>query len=126
MTSLPFSPAATATLLVFCLIGVGACVMLLARRKLTMGYTLVWIGVIAGLAALVSVPHLAQMLTGVLSAQTPDGLLRLLAFITIVAFLIFFSMKVSELTHRIEDLAQRVALFDHEQRRSRQKPSDPS
>ena len=48
MTSLPFSPAATATLLVFCLIGVGACVMLLARRKLTMGYTLVWIGVIAG------------------------------------------------------------------------------
>ncbi len=126
MPALPFSPAATLVLLLICLAAVLVCIGLLGRRKLTMGYTLVWLAVIGGLATLISVPHLVNVLSRVFASSTPDGVLRLLAFTTIVGFLLFFSVKVSELTNRIDDLVQRLALFDHEQRKQLKKYSDAS
>jgi hypothetical protein len=126
MPALPFSPAATLVLLLICLVAAFVCVGLLGRRKLTMGYTLVWLVVIGGLALLISVPHLVNVLSRVLASGTPDGVLRLLAFTTIVGFLLFFSVKVSELTNRIDDLVQRLALFDHEQRKQLREHTNPS
>ena len=109
---LPFSLPATAVLLLIAAIAVVACVYLLSRRKLTMAYTLVWVGAFGAFAVLIATPHLLNQFARLLSSASPDGAIRLLAFVTIVGFLIFFSVKVSELTHRLEDLAQRAALQD--------------
>lgn len=111
--ALPFSSTATLLLLGIAALGVLSCVVLLSRRKLTMSYTLTWIGAFVAFSALISVPHLLAQIGKMLATGTPDGALRLLAFATIVGFLIFFSVKISELTNRLEDLAQRVALLDH-------------
>lgn len=109
---LPFSLPATLVLLAIAAIAVASCVALTSRRKLTMTYTLVWSFAFGAFSLLITVPHLLNRIAAVLSSSSPDGAIRLLAFVTIVGFLIFFSVKVSELTHRLEDLAQQAALRD--------------
>lgn len=112
MNPLPFSLPATAVLLVIAAFAVAVCVGLLSRRKLTMTYALVWVFAFGAFSLLITVPHLLNRVAMILSSTSPDGAIRLLAFVTIVGFLIFFSVKVSELTHRLEDLAQQAALAD--------------
>jgi hypothetical protein len=124
--ALPFSLPATAVLLAFALLGVLTSLVLLARRKLTMSYTIVWISAFLGAGVLISVPYLLSSVARMLSSDAPDGALRLLAFLTVVGFLVFFSVKVSELTHRLEDLIQRMALVDYSLREQINKqPSAP-
>ncbi len=108
-----FNLGGTIVLVTIALIGIFASLSLLAKRKLTMAYAMVWIFAFIGLAVLVAFPPAMNLLSRVLFTPTVDGTLRLLAVSTIVGFLIFFSVKVSVLSNGTEELAQRVGLIEY-------------
>ena len=112
----PFSLTGTLVLLLIGLLGIAFCLMLVGRRKLTMSYAIVWVLLLIGMELLVGFPMLLRLAMKVLGTSEALGALRLLALVTIVAFLIFFSVKVSVLTNRFEELVQRLALVDYELR----------
>jgi hypothetical protein len=103
----------TIVLVLIGLLGIAFCLALVGRRKLTMSYAIVWVLLIVGMELLVGFPPLLRLAMRILGASEALGALRLLALVTIVAFLIFFSVKVSVLTNRLEELVQRLALVDY-------------
>ena len=113
MFNLPYSLAATATLLIASFSGIGLSFRLLARRKLTMAYALVWMGAFLGMALLLTVPSLLSTISHVLQSASPEGALRLMAMTLMVGFLMFFSVKISTMSNRLEELAQRVGLMEY-------------
>lgn len=113
--------------LVLVAIGVGGAALslrLLARRKLTIGYAIVWTLAFLGLGLLVAVPSLLLAAGDVLGAVRPEGALRLLAVVTMLGFLLFLSIEVSVLSRRLEDLAQQLALLENALREGRRPPQD--
>ena len=98
------------------------CLRLLRTRQLTMAYAMVWLGAFAGAALLVAAPPLLHLVGRLLGTPDDLGALRLLAIATIAGFLVFFSVKISVLTHRLEDLAQRVGLMEFSLRQSIAEP----
>jgi hypothetical protein len=117
MPDSPFTLTGALVLLFIGLLGIVFCLALVGRRKLTMSYAIVWILLLLGMEMLVAFPPLLRLAMKVLGTAESLGALRLLALVTIVAFLIFFSVKVSVLTNRFEELVQRMALVDYELRK---------
>jgi hypothetical protein len=92
-----------------------------------MAYAIVWVLLLLGMDLLVAFPPLLRVAMRVLGTAEILGALRLLALMTIVGFLIFFSVKISVLTNRFEDLVQRLALadFDRPKKTTPQAARDP-
>lgn len=107
-----FTRYGAVVLIALALVGVVAVLWLLARRKLTMTYAIVWTFSFVGLALLVFAPPLLDLAVRALGTREPGGAVRLLAMITVVAFLLFFSARLSMLTDRVDDLVQKVALIE--------------
>ena len=112
----PFTPLGAAVLLGIGVIGVAFCLFLVGRRKLTLGYAMVWVALFCGLNLLVAFPPLLRLAMALLGTTESMGALRLLALVVIVAFLIFFSVRISVLTFRFEELVQRTALAEYDTR----------
>ncbi len=117
MPDSPFTLTGAVVLLFIGLLGIIFCLALVGRRKLTMSYAIVWVLLLIGMDLLVAFPPLLRLAMRILGTAETLGALRLLALVTIVAFLIFFSVKVSVLTNRFEELVQRMALVDYELRK---------
>jgi hypothetical protein len=113
----PFTVSGTIVLLLIGLLGIVFCLALVGRRKLTMAYAMVWVLLLVGMDLLVAFPPLLRVAMKVLGTAEILGALRLLALVTIVGFLIFFSVKISVLTNRFEDLVQRLALAEYDHRK---------
>ena len=111
-----FTPRATLVMTCIALLGVLFTIWLLSRRKFTMSHAIVWVAAFGGMAVLVLVPSLLALVSRVLSTGSPGGGLRLLAMTTITAFLLLLSVRVSVLTHRLEDLVQQIGLLEHDLR----------
>ena len=118
MSGSPFTLTGTVVLLLIGVLGIVFCLVLVGRRKLTMAYAIVWVLLLVGMEILVAFPPLLRLAMMVLGTAETLGVLRLLALVTIVGFLIFFSVKISVLTYRFEDLVQRMALADYEARKN--------
>ena len=122
----PLTPTGVIVILLIGFLGIVFSLVLAGRRKLTMSYAIVWVVLFAGMSLLIAVPPLLRTVTLVLGSSETLGAMRLLALATIVAFLIFFSVKVSVLTNRFEEMVQRMALVDYElrERINRRDPAD--
>lgn len=83
---------------------------LLRRRRLTESYTLLWLFVLFATAVAMWADRFLFYLTRLLGAIVPVSTLTLLSLAFILVMLIFFSMKISQLTKDLKDLAQQVAL----------------
>ena len=88
----PFSLTGTLVLVLIGLLGIVFCLTLVGRRKLTMSYAIVWVLLLIGMELLVGFPPLLRLAMKVLGTSEALGALRLLALVTIVAFLIFLSL----------------------------------
>jgi hypothetical protein len=98
------------TLAVVAAVGLMAIARSIARRRLTLGYGLLWLGVFAGLAALAVFPGLAFWLGRLAGSREPEGAVRLAGFIFIVVVLLYLSLRTSELQQKVHELVQELAL----------------
>jgi hypothetical protein len=85
-------------------------VELLRRRKLTESYTLLWLVVIFLTAVATWADRFLFLLTGFFGALAPVSTLTLLSLVFILVMLIFFSMKISQLSRELREMAQQIAL----------------
>jgi hypothetical protein len=105
-----------------CLLGVLFCLSLLSKRKLTFPFALLWIvAFLVGGAAFAVLPYLVQLSVGVagLAPGYEFGVTVLGA--ALICVLLYLSVRISVLTQRFEELAQKVAIsrFDLEEQIAR-------
>jgi hypothetical protein len=122
----PFSLQGTLVIIGFGVVGLLLILRFLSRRSLTMSYAIVWILVLLGLLVLVGFPPVLALVGEILGTAQPEGAIRLLAMAVMAGFLLFLSVKVSVLTYRLEDLAQRVGLYEYERRARGETPAPPT
>jgi hypothetical protein len=87
-------------------------VNLLRQQRLTTGLAVVWLAALTGLAVVVSVPPLLALVTRLVGARYPASALSLVAFVFILAFLIFLSVHVSIVSARQVALLQALASLE--------------
>lgn len=85
-------------------------VELLRRRRLTESYTLLWLFVIVLTAVATWASRFLLLLTAFFGALAPVSTLTLLSLVFILVMLIFFSMKISQLSRELKEMAQEMAL----------------
>ncbi len=83
---------------------------LLRKRKLTESYTLLWLFIVVCTTVATWSDGLLLVLTRFFGSVAPISTLLLLSLVFILVMLIFFSMKISQLTREIKELSQEVAL----------------
>jgi hypothetical protein len=89
---------------------------MLRKRRLTESYSLLWFLVIAAILMATWMNRFLLSLTTFFGAIAPVSALTLLSLIFVLVMLIFFSMKISKLEHKVKELIQQVALRDAERR----------
>jgi hypothetical protein len=92
------------------LIMILAILNLVRTQKLLAAYATVWILALVGLIVIVSIPPLLAFVTVAVGARFPASALSLLAFMFIIAVLIFFSVQLSIISARQVEMAQVFAL----------------
>ena len=83
---------------------------LLRRKKLNESYTLLWLFIVLGTTLATWSERMLNSLSWFFGAAAPVNALTLLGLLFILLMLIFFSMKISQLTREVKELAQEVAL----------------
>ena len=86
---------------------------LLRRKKLNESYTLLWLVIILGTTIATWSARLLNSLSWFFGPAAPVNALTLLGLLFILLMLIFFSMKISQLTREVKELAQEMALREH-------------
>lgn len=79
---------------------------LVRTRRLHLGYALLWLAAVVGAASIVSVAPLRAFITRAVGALFPASALALLAFAFIFFVLILFSVQVSALSRRQDELVK--------------------
>jgi hypothetical protein len=95
------------------LVGLGlvlAILNLVRTHKLHTAFAVVWLFAIGSLIVIVSVPPFLSLVTVVVGARFPASAVSLLAFMFVMATLIFFSVQLSLLSARQVEMAQAFAL----------------
>jgi hypothetical protein len=98
------------TIDVFGLVLFAVIVHLVRIQKLHVGYGILWLATTTAVMLIVSIPPLLHGITRAVGALFPASALSLLAFWFIFAILIFFSVKLTEISSRQTRLLQALAL----------------
>ena len=98
---------------------------MLRKRKLTESYSLLWFLVTAAILFATWMNRFLLYLTTFFGAIVPVSALTLLSLVFILMMLIFFSMKISKLEHKVQELTQQVALRDAERDTEGEAGRDP-
>ncbi len=85
-------------------------VNLVRTHRLHVGYGVIWLLAVLGLMTMVTFTPVMTAVTLAVGATYPASAMSLLAFVFIIAVLIFFSVQLSQLQARQVDLAQSLAL----------------
>jgi hypothetical protein len=85
---------------------------LVRRRRLYVGYAVIWLVAISGLMVLTWYPPLLHFLPRMVGAIFPASALSLFGFLFIVLVLVLFSAQLSELSARQTEMAQHLALHE--------------
>jgi hypothetical protein len=94
----------------FALLGALQIYRWVARRKLGVGYGLVWLATCLGILLVAVVPSILLGLGRLAGSREPEGALRLAGFLFIAAILLYLSLKASAHEERLERLVQAMAL----------------
>lgn len=95
---------------------------LVRRRRLREGYSLLWLGIAGAMLVLSTWRELLHGLSALVGIAYPPNLLFLLAALSMLAMLLYFSTVITRLTQENRELAQQFALlrYELEQRRGEQ------
>jgi hypothetical protein len=105
-----------------CLIGVLFCLSLLSKKKLTFPFALLWIvAFLVGGFGLAVLPEVTRLCAGLPLGRDVYDLGWCVLCAGLVGVLLYLSVRISVLTQRFEELAQRVAIsrFDLEEQIAR-------
>ena len=91
---------------------------LIRKKKLKEQYSLLWFLIVAAMLVLSLWEGLLYRVASLLGIEVPSNALFLLAILFIFVMLLHFSLLVSRLTDQTKMLSQRLAIMDHEIRRS--------
>jgi hypothetical protein len=91
---------------------IGLIVNLVRTHKLNVGYAVIWVAALLGLITIISIPSLLGFVTTSVGAIYPASAVSLLAFVFIFLVLIFFSVQISLISFRQNELIQYMALRD--------------
>lgn len=99
---------------------------LVRQRRLREGYSLLWLGVAGAMLVLSAWRELLHGLSALVGIVYPPNLLFLLAALSVLAMLLYFSTVITRLTQENKELAQQFALlrYELEQRGSKQIESE--
>lgn len=86
----------------------------LYKRKMTMEYSLMWIIVLFAALVVSSSNKIFNVISNILGAKYPIAAVALLGFIFIISMLIFFSLKISDLSNKIQEMARYIAFLEKE------------
>ena len=85
---------------------------LLRRRKLTVEYSLLWLGIFAVVTVVVTSRRLMSWIAQGVGAIYPVSALTLLGFVFVLGILIYYSHRLSMLTDQMRELIQYVAIME--------------
>ena len=86
---------------------------LLRRRKLTVEYSLLWLGIFAVVTVVVTSRRLMGWIAQGVGAIYPVSAFTLLGFVFVFGILIYYSHRLSMLTDQMRELIQYVAIMEN-------------
>jgi hypothetical protein len=99
---------------------------LVRRRKLREEYSWLWIATGLVLLVLSAWYRALVLITRLIGAVAPISTFFLFGILFLVAINIHYSMKISSLTSRVKNLAQRLAIVDEYTREMREREAAPA
>ncbi len=84
------------------------------RRKLAEEYSFLWLMTGLGIVVLVLWYDLLEKLTRFIGAMTPTTTLFIFGFVFLMLINLHYSVKITELTKQVKDLAQKLAISEKE------------
>ncbi|MFA4829438.1 MAG: DUF2304 domain-containing protein [Thermodesulfovibrionales bacterium] len=91
-----------------------AIIEMVRRRRLAEEYSFLWLVTGAGIIVLVLWYDLLEKLTRFIGAMTPTTTLFIFGFVFLMLINLHYSVKITELTKQVKDLAQKLAIYDKE------------
>ncbi len=89
-------------------------ILLIRNKKMQLQYTLTWLVLMIGLAAVVFNPNLLGQLTRFLGIYTPINMIFFVGFCVAIVIIYQLTQTVSVLSEQIKVLTQKVALLEKE------------
>jgi len=83
-------------------------------RKMREGYLILWLFTALGIAVLVFFERLPAELARLIGAESDNIMIIFFAFAFVLALLVHYSLRISELIHNNKDLNQEIALLKNE------------
>lgn len=105
--------------IVLCLLFLVYVVRLVAKERLLLKYSLLWLLLAVVVLVVACFPRISYWLSGLLGFITPSNFIFFVGLFCLMAIALSLSVIVSRQTLRIKDLTQRIALLEHELRASR-------
>ena len=94
-------------------------IWLLTVRKINEEHALLWFVILILLLLLSIRQDILLKITHLMGAIVPISVLTLLALSFTLSMLVYFSMKISVLSHQIKELVQYIAILDNAWRQER-------
>ena len=86
-------------------------IRMIRTKRMREEYVVLWIFTAVGTAILVIFENLTLHIAGLIGAESDIVLMTFLAFAYVLALLVHYSLRISEMMHNIEELNQEVALL---------------
>ena len=96
--------------------------VLLKKGKMTVKYSLLWLGLAVVLVIFAICPYVVYVLRDLLDVEMPVNLVFMLMFCFVLVVLISLSMAVSQLAEKCKRLTQENALLEKRVRELEKKP----
>ena len=96
--------------------------VLLKKGKMTVKYSLLWLGLAVVLVIFVICPYVVYVLRDLLDVEMPVNLVFMLMFCFVLVVLISLSIAVSQLAEKCKRLTQENALLEKRVRELEKKP----
>jgi hypothetical protein len=87
---------------------------LLKKRKISETLALLWLAVSVGMVIIISHHALLMQFTHWLGAQYPASALTMIGLLFITSLLLYFTIKVSQLSNKVMSLVQQIAIQNRE------------
>lgn len=89
---------------------IGFIFSLLKKRKISETLGLIWLTVSVAVIVMISSSRFLLGFTHLLGAQYPASALTMMGMLFITSFLLYFTLKISILSHKMKELVQNIAI----------------
>ena len=100
----------------FCVLMLGYVVVLVARERLLLKYSLLWLVLCIVLLLVALFPQALFGLSAALGFETPVNFIYFIGFFCLMAIVLSLSVITSRQTMKIKNLTQRIAIVEYESR----------